>query len=350
MVRTPRENQGLRSRNQYQSNLSTGYNWRVKKDPGNLPHNRLPDIEPRVAISQSMQYRWLNQRNHSTSRQGAFINQRFTLARKTIEGFEHKFKAEEARLKKVKQFDKEVLADHKQKFAALKETHGKVFGRQKDFADKALAHSMTNYSQHLRDTRARIEFKKRMDDQRSLSHQSQIKSSDKKRATLRQTLQEKEERRIRPAIEKNNRIAFDHSQRAQSARELRISRLETKHEEWDAAVQNQRDKSSELEMQTLIRSNSRREQQLKSFKGFEKLLKEKSELIRERMSESRAKFLENEDRLAHKRSLSNKKINDFHKRIDAQVSERNQRLKDQCVFQSTLNRSRMEDASENNKF
>jgi hypothetical protein len=91
----------------------------VKRDPANLPHNRLPDIEPRVAISQSMQHRWLNQRNHSASRQGAFISQRHSIAKNTIENYEQKFKKEEVRVKKVNSFNRDTVTDHKLKFAAI---------------------------------------------------------------------------------------------------------------------------------------------------------------------------------------------------------------------------------------
>ncbi len=129
--KTPRINTVGRGRNSH-FNMSDSYNWRVKKDPANLPHNRLPDIEPRIAISQSLQHRWLNQRNHSAARQGAFIQQRHSIAKNTIENYERKFKAEEARLKKVKQFDKATSDDHKYKFGKIKEKTQAVFGRQKD--------------------------------------------------------------------------------------------------------------------------------------------------------------------------------------------------------------------------
>jgi hypothetical protein len=82
---TPRLLSEKRGRNSYQDQFgSGGYNWHVKRDPANLPHNRLPDIEPRVAIAHSMQHRWLNQRNHSASRQGTFLTQR-SLKRKSNE-------------------------------------------------------------------------------------------------------------------------------------------------------------------------------------------------------------------------------------------------------------------------
>jgi membrane protein involved in colicin uptake len=77
-----------------------------------------------------MQYRWMNQRNHSASRQGAFITQRHNLARKTIENFEKKFIAEEKRIKSVKNFNRDVVEDRKQKFAKVHENHAKVSEKQ----------------------------------------------------------------------------------------------------------------------------------------------------------------------------------------------------------------------------
>lgn len=72
---------------------------RLKKDPADLPHNRLPDIEPRISIGSYMSQKWTGQRNLSAQRQGHFIRNRNILASKTIEALELKMKKKEAQAK-----------------------------------------------------------------------------------------------------------------------------------------------------------------------------------------------------------------------------------------------------------
>jgi hypothetical protein len=49
---------------------------RLRKDPADLPHNRLPDIEPRVSIGSHMSNKWTGFRNYSVNRQGNFMRNR----------------------------------------------------------------------------------------------------------------------------------------------------------------------------------------------------------------------------------------------------------------------------------
>jgi hypothetical protein len=117
-----------------------------------------------------MQYRWLNQRSHSTSRQGAFLTQRHNIARKTIDGFEKKFKVEEKRVKGVTTYNKEVVAEHKQKFSKIHDDHKKVFEKQQITKEKQYSQSNSSYHKLLKETKARLEYKREIEVLRSVSH------------------------------------------------------------------------------------------------------------------------------------------------------------------------------------
>ena len=105
---------------------------------------------------------------------------------------------------------------------------------------------------------------------RSQSHQASYSKDRIKREDSAIKSREREERRVRPMISNNSRIAFEHSNRAQSAREQRVNKLELQRVKWESDVETQRERVVESELQALNKSNNRREVQRKQYRSYEK--------------------------------------------------------------------------------
>ena len=122
----------------------------------------------------------------------------------------------------------------------------------------------------MKDVRYSIEFKAKIDVLRSQSHQASYSKDRIKREDSAIKSREREERRVRPMISNNSRIAFEHSNRAQSAREQRVNKLELQRVKWESDVETQRERVVESELQALNKSNNRREVQRKQYRSYEK--------------------------------------------------------------------------------
>lgn len=147
---------------------------RNRRDPQTLPHNRLPDIEPRIPIANTMAQRWLGPRGSSANRQQKFLESKKLLAQRTMEKYEKKFKAAAELQKAQKSSMKDRQADSQAKWEKWHETKALVREKQSKAFGNFMARSLSQYQSLLKETAKAIELRKTNEDLRSQSHQGQI--------------------------------------------------------------------------------------------------------------------------------------------------------------------------------
>ena len=123
---------------------------------------------------------------------------------------------------------------HNYNFAQVKEKRDGVKSRNTDTRNNWLAKSMNNYRDHLRKTAESIEVKRRADMSRSQCHFESVRAASVQREQQKIEYKRSEEQRIRPAIAGHIKSVQDHTQRAQSARDVRVNKLHDKHSDWES--------------------------------------------------------------------------------------------------------------------